>query len=183
MSLIYGERIRARRVEKDDLSLFMAWINDPEVTKGLTLFLPMGMWEEEDWFANLSKRPQTERPLVIEIPDGDDWRAIGNMNVFKIDAVARSAEVGIMLGDKSIWNQGYGTEAMRVLIKHCFATLNLNRVQLHVYDDNIWAVRAYEKVGFVHEGCKRQALYKHGKYKDVLIMSILRDEWEQQHNA
>lgn len=180
MSIIYGERIRLRRPERDDLSLFVAWINDPEVTKGLTLYLPMAMWEEEAWFDNLSKRPPEERPLSVEIRDGDSWRIIGNTSFFKIDAVARSAEVGIMLGDKTVWNQGYGTETMRLLIKHGFEALNLNRIQLHVYEDNIWAIRTYEKVGFVHEGHKRQALYKHGKYKDVLIMSILRNEWEQQ---
>ena len=178
--MIYGERIRFRRAEKDDLPLFMEWINDPEVMKGLTLYLPMGMWEEEEWFAGLAKRPQAERPLTVDIPDGDSWRAIGNLAVFNIDSVARSAEVGIMLGDKSIWNQGYGTEAMRLLLKHGFETLNLNRIQLYVYDANIWAIRTYEKVGFVHEGRKRQALFKNGEYQDILVMSILRSEWNNE---
>lgn len=178
--MIYGKRIRLRRPEKDDLALFVEWVNDPEVTKGLTIYLPMGMWEEEDWFTNLKNRSQAERPLAVDIQDGDGWRMIGNTSFFSIDPVARSAEVGIMLGDKSIWNQGFGTETMLLLIKHGFETLNLNRIQLHVYEDNIWAVRTYEKVGFIHEGRKRQALYKYGKYEDVLIMSILRDEWESQ---
>ena len=180
MSIIYGDRIRLRRPEKEDLKLFVEWINDPEVTKWLALYLPMGMWEEEDWFANLNKRPQAERPLTVDIRDGDGWRMIGNTSFFHIDAVARSAEVGIMLGDKSIWNQGYGTETMKLLLKHGFETLNLNRIQLDVYEDNIWAIRTYEKAGFVHEGRKRQALYKHGQFKDILIMSVLRNEWEKQ---
>lgn len=178
--MIYGERIRFRRVEKSDLDLFMVWINDADVTKGLTLYLPMGMWEEEEWFEGLAKRAQAERPMCVEIPDGEGWRTIGNLGVFNIDSVARSAEVGIMLGDKSIWNQGYGTEAMQLLLKHCFETLNLNRVQLYVYEANLGAIRVYEKVGFVHEGRKREALYKNGKYQDILIMSILRSEWKQE---
>ncbi len=178
--MIYGERIRFRRAEKDDLPLFMVWINDPDVTEGLALYLPMGMWEEEEWFSGLSKRSQAERPLTVEIRDGENWRAIGNVSVFNIDSVAHSAEVGIMLGDKSIWNQGYGTETMRLLLKHGFETLNLNRIQLYVYAENRRAIRTYEKVGFVHEGRKRQALFKHGKYQDILIMSVLREEWEKE---
>jgi RimJ/RimL family protein N-acetyltransferase len=48
-----------------------------------------------------------------------------------------------------------------------------------VYEANIWATRTYEKVGFIHEGRKRQALFKNGSYQDILIMSILRSEWER----
>ena len=177
--MIYGEKFRFRRAERDDLPLFMAWINDPVVTEGLTIYLPMGLWEEEEWFDGLAKRPQAERPMVVEIPDGDGWRAIGNVSLFNIDNVAHSAEVGIMLGDKSIWNQGYGTEVMRLLLKHGFETLNLNRIQLYVYEKNIWAIRAYEKVGFVHEGRRREAHYKNGKYEDILTMSVLRSEWKK----
>ncbi len=178
--MIYGERIRFRRAEKDDLPLFMEWINDPDVIAGLTIYLPMAMWEEEEWFAGLSKRPQAERPMTVDIPDGDGWRAIGNVSVFNMDAVSRSAEVGIMLGDTSIWHQGYGTEAMRLLLIHGFETLNLNRIQLHVDEANQWAVRLYEKIGFIHEGRKRQALYKNGQYQDIIVMSILRSEWNNE---
>lgn len=178
--MIYGERIRFRRAEKDDLPLFMEWINDPDVIAGLTIYLPMAMWEEEEWFAHLSKRSQAERPLTVEMRDGDGWRLIGNSGFHDLDTVARSAEVGIMLGDKSVWNQGFGTEVMLLLLKHGFETLNLNRIQLHVYEANQWAVRLYEKIGFIHEGRKRQALYKNGQYQDILVMSILRSEWNNE---
>ena len=127
--MIYGERIRSRGVEKEDLSLFMEWINDPDVIAGLTIYLPMAMWEEEAWFENLAKRSPAERPLTVEMRDGDVWRLIGNSGFHQVDSVCHSAEVGIMLGDKSIWNQGYGTEVMHLLLKHGFETLNLNRIQ------------------------------------------------------
>ena len=110
--------------------------------------------------------------------DGDAWRVIGNSSFFDFDWVARSAEVGIMLGDKTIWNQGYGTEVMTLLLRHGFETLNLNRVFLRVYSENKRAIRTYEKAGFVHEGRMRQAVYKRGTYNDVLFMSVLRDEWD-----
>jgi len=178
MSIIYGKRIRLRSAERSDLERFIEWINDPEVTAGLTLFLPMSSVDEEKWFETAMKKPQEEKPLVIDIKDGTEWRLIGNSGFFDFDWVARAAEVGIMIGDKTVWNQGYGTETMSLLLRHGFGTLNLNRVYLRVYAENKRAIRTYEKAGFVHEGRMRQGVYKHSKYFDVLFMSVLREEWD-----
>lgn len=181
MSVIYGNRVRLRSAERSDLEKFMEWINDPEVTEGLTLFLPMSSVDEEKWFETVMQRPQEEKPLVIDMKEGSTWRLIGNSSFFDFDWVARSAEVGIMIGEKSIWNRGYGTEVMTLLLRHGFRTLNLNRVYLRVYAENKRAIRTYEKVGFLHEGSLRQAVYKNGKYSDVLIMSVLREEWDDRN--
>jgi len=177
MSIIYGKRVRLRSVERSDLEQFIKWVNDPEVTAGLTLFLPMSSVDEEKWFESAMQRPQEQKPLVIDMKDGENWRLIGNSSYFDFDWIARAAEVGIMIGDKTIWNKGFGTEVMMLLLRHGFATLNLNRVYLRVYAENKRAIRTYEKAGFVHEGRMRQAVYKHGKYNDVLFMSVLHEEW------
>ena len=178
MSMIYGKRVRLRGAERSDLEKFVVWINDPEVTRGLTLTLPMSSVDEEKWFEGMQQRPQEAKSLVIDMKDGDGWRVIGNSGFFDFDWLARGAEVGIMIGEKSIWNQGYGTEVMNLLLRHGFGTLNLNRVYLRVYAENHFAIRTYKKVGFVHEGCLRQAVYKYGKYSDVFVMSVLREEWD-----
>lgn len=180
MSVIYGERVRLRSAERSDLEKFVEWINDPEVTTGLTLFLPMSSVDEEKWFETAMQRPQEEKPLVVDMKKGDDWQLIGNSSFFDFDWVTRVAEIGIMIGDKSVWNQGYGSEVMALLLRHGFETLNLNRIYLRVYAENKRAIRTYEKTGFVHEGRMRQAVYKSGKYSDVLFMSVLREEWDAQ---
>ncbi|MCJ7435442.1 MAG: GNAT family N-acetyltransferase, partial [Anaerolineales bacterium] len=77
------------------------------------------------------------------------------------------------------WNQGLGTEAMTLLLRIGFETLNLNRIFLRVYADNSRAVRSYEKAGFILEGTLRQAVYKKGRYEDLHIMSVLRSEWDK----
>lgn len=177
MSIIYGKRIRLRAVEREDVAKFHAWVNDPEVTRGLLLNLPLSMWDEEDWFAGLSRRDPAERPLAIDIRKGRAWKLVGNCGVHGVSWMNRSCELGILIGEKDEWNKGYGAEAMTLLLKHGFETLNMNRVYLQVYDDNIRAVRSYEKAGFVLEGRQRQAVYKNGKYEDVLFMSVLRSEW------
>jgi RimJ/RimL family protein N-acetyltransferase len=177
MSIMYGERIRLRAVERDDIKKFCVWVNDSEVTRHLTLYLPMSTVDEENWFDAMSKRDQSEKPLAVEIRDGDGWKMIGNCGVFGIDLINRLGELGIMLGEKDEWNKGYGTETMSLLLRHCFETLNLNRVFLQVYAENLRGKRAYEKAGFVEEGRLREAVYKRGKYDDVIVMSVLRSEW------
>ncbi len=178
MSMIYGERVRLRAVEREDVKKFYEWVNDPQVTRGLALYLPMSNLDEEKWFEHSQARDPNEKPLAIELRDGDGWRLIGNCAVFGIEWPNRSTEVGIMIGDKSVWNQGLGAETMRLLVRHCFETLNLNRVFLRVYAGNAGAKRAYEKTGFVEEGRMRQAVYKNGQYDDIFVMSVLRTEWE-----
>jgi len=177
MSMVYGERVRLRAAEHDDVKKFCVWVNDPDVTRYLSLYLPMSSVDEENWFERMTKRDQAEKTLVIEVRDGDGWKMIGNCGVFGIDPVNSLGELGIMLGEKDEWNKGYGTETMVLLLRHCFDTLNLNRAYLRVYAGNARAKRSYEKAGFVEEGRLRQAVYKHGKYDDLIVMSVLRAEW------
>jgi RimJ/RimL family protein N-acetyltransferase len=181
--MIYGERIRFRHAERSDISTFVGWLNDPDVRQGISIYLPMSQVEEENWFEDMNKRPVVERVLCIEVrqpaADGqpESWKLIGNCSFFEIDWRNRLSEFGIMLGEKTIWNQGYGTEAVRLLLKIGFETLNLHRIFLRVFETNPRAIRSYEKAGFILEGRQRQAEWQAGKYIDVLVMSILSEEW------
>jgi RimJ/RimL family protein N-acetyltransferase len=182
--MIIGERIRLRRNERADISKFVAWLNDPEVRRYLSLNMPISMANEEQWFENMLKLPASEQPFAIEIrktspeKEAEAWKIIGNCSFMDIDHTALSAEVGLFIGDKSCWNKGYGTEVMRLLLRFGFGTLNLNRIFLRVDEANKRGIRAYEKAGFVHEGHLRQAVYRDGQYEDMLIMSVLRSEWD-----
>jgi diamine N-acetyltransferase len=181
--MIYGDRIRFRAIDRDDLPTFVKWINDPEVRQGTGIYLPFSMADEEDWFEGMRKHPAEEHNLAIEVHEPaeerekENWKMIGTCGFFNHDGRNRSAEFGIMIGDKSYWNKGFGTEAVRLLVQHGFNTLNLNRIYLRVLENNPRAIRAYEKAGFTHEGRQRQADFKDGKYSDLLVMSILKDEF------
>jgi RimJ/RimL family protein N-acetyltransferase len=176
--MIYSERIRLRSIERGDLTYYVEWLNDPEVIEGLVMSIPFSLEDETHWFEGLSNRPAEERPLAIEIRDGEGWRLIGSCAFHNIEWKSRAAEVGIAIGLKASWNQGYGTETMRLMLKYGFETLNLNRIFLRVYEYNRRAIRSYEKAGFFLEGKLRQARYQAGKYYDEYIMSVLRSEWE-----
>lgn len=178
--MIYGNRIRLRAPERSDLPLFVGWLNLPEVRQGLAQYRPFSLVEEERWFENMLERPADEHPMVIEISETDSWRPIGNCGYMNIDWRNRLAEVGIFIGETAYWNQGYGSEAMGLLLRHAFDTLNLNRIFLRVFENNLRAIRCYEKAGFIHEGRLRQAEYRDGQFVDVLLMSVLRQEWRQE---
>jgi RimJ/RimL family protein N-acetyltransferase len=175
--MIYGTRIRFRGIEKEDIPLLVEWFNDPEVLQGLGLHCPISRWSEENWFDALDQRSPEERPFLIEARDGDAWIPIGDCGYQNVDWWNRSAELGIAIGNKSYWNQGYGTETMRLLLRFGFETLNLHRIYLRVHETNRRAIRAYENAGFVHEGRMREAVYSDGQYEALLCMSVLRSEW------
>ena len=176
--MIYGERLRLRATEREDLPLFVDWLNDPELVKYLMMHLPLSMAGEERWYDEMTKAPASEQALVIDVKTETGWKPIGNTSFHKINWHNRSAEIGIFIGEKSYWNRGYGRETMRLMLRHGFQTLNLNRIFLHVYDYNPRGIKAYEHAGFQTEGRLRQAQYYDGVYHDVLIMSVLRCEWD-----
>jgi len=176
--MIYSDRIRLRADERADLPRFVEWLNDPEVRDGISYYAPLSQALEEQWYENMLKSPRDEHPFAIDIrTEEGGWKLIGNCSMFDFKWRCRSAEVGIFIGDKSYWNQGYGTEVMHLMLKHGFETLNLNRIFLHVFATNLRAIRCYEKVGFVHEGRLRQAEYRNGQYVDFLVMSVLVSEY------
>jgi len=187
--MIIGERVRFRGVERADIPKFVEWLNDPEVQEGILIHYPISHAEEEGWFDRMLTRPVDERVMGIEVrepaPDGNEatWKLVGTCAFDHIDWRIHAAEFGIIIGDKSYRNRGIGTDAVRLLVQHGFNTLNLNRIFLHVFETNPRAIRAYEKAGFILEVRERQAEFRHGRYIDELLMSILKEEFTRKAEA
>jgi diamine N-acetyltransferase len=177
--VIYGDNIRLRAIERTDLERYVEWFNDPEVTRHLMRHLPLSLAAEVQWFENMQKQEEESRPLAIEAKDGDQWVHIGGAGIHDIDWQARRGEMGISIGDKRYWNRGFGTDTIRALLRHGFECLNLHRIFLRVFEDNERAIAVYERLGFKEEGRLREHSYRSGSYLDMIIMGILRSEWEQ----
>ncbi|GAB4580704.1 MAG: GNAT family protein [Anaerolineales bacterium] len=175
--MIYGDRIRLRKLERADLPQFVIWLNDPEVRAGLGMHLPISQAEEDRWYEKMLARPPEEQVLVIEVREEAHWQMIGSTSLFDFDWRNRKAEFGLLIGDKNYWNRGYGTETTALILKHGFETLNLHRIELKVFSSNPRAQRAYEKAGYVLEGIQRQAEFRNGQYVDDHLMAVLREEW------
>lgn len=178
MSFYKGEKVYLRALERGDIERGHKWINDWDVVRNLAPIAayPLSMVEEERWFES-AQNDKGGRQFAVVTIDGDVH--IGNCGFHAIDWKNRKTEVGVVIGEKDHWCRGYGTDAMRVLLRVAFDELNLNRVSLNVFSFNRRAIAAYEKVGFKHEGTLREALYREGQYHDVLVMSILQREYRE----
>jgi RimJ/RimL family protein N-acetyltransferase len=112
----------------------------------------------------------------------DDNRLLGDINLDVINHWgSRDSFVGLGIGNREDWGKGYGTDAMKIILRFAFTELNLRRVTLTVFEYNPRAIRSYEKAGFSHEGRLRGALMRDGKRWDMLYMGILCDDWKEKN--
>ena len=101
---------------------------------------------------------------------------IGNIYLTGINYINRTAESHILIGDKDYWGKGYAREALLQLLKYGFNEHGLNRIEAHINADNPASLSMHTKCGYKKEGVLRKALYKNGRFKDVVVMSILKEE-------
>jgi RimJ/RimL family protein N-acetyltransferase len=180
--MIEGKLVNLRAHEMSDLERYTAWFNDPEVTRFLSMNYPLSLAAEETWLReNAGKQLSYDHvKLAIETKDGVH---IGNMGLNQTAPEDRRAVLGISIGDKAYWSKGYGTDAMRTLLRFGFDEMNLYRIELTVDARHERARACYRKCGFVEEVRLRQYRYAEGAYHDKLWMGILRDEWAAQEQA
>jgi RimJ/RimL family protein N-acetyltransferase len=174
--MIVGKIVRLRPIERDDLPRFVAWFGDPDVRRHLEVYLPFSLAQEERWFENMLGRLERQEDVLLAIETADGVH-IGSLGLHAINWKNRSAELGIAIGDKAHWGQGYGTDAIQTLLGLAFGEMNLHRVFLRVDADNARGIRCYEKCGFQREGISRHALFREGAYHDQYVMSILESEY------
>ncbi|KYH29616.1 MULTISPECIES: GNAT family N-acetyltransferase [Clostridium] len=169
--MYYGEKVCLRAYREEDIARATELVNDKELKKFLVngIPFPMTQWEEEEWIRSQKGNENGEYNFAIE--DIKTGKYIGGCGIHKVNWLSRVATVGIMIGDKNYWGKGYGTDAMKVLMKFIFEDMNMNKIRLSVFSFNERAKRCYEKCGFQVEGILKKEIFKEGKYYDEIIMS------------
>ena len=171
-------RVYLRALEPDDYRTTIAWRTDDEIWEmvvGRKYFVSQEY--ERRWMERVvSGDPREVKLAVCTVKDG---RHIGNVYLTEIDFVQRSARSGILLGDKSFWNGGYGTEATLLLLHHAMMDLGLERVEARQLCSNRASIRMHEKCGYVTEGVMRSAALKGGERVDLNLMSCLREDFQR----
>lgn len=171
--MLIGEKICLAPLLQGDAGLIYNWHNTVEIMHLDGIYRPISQARFDDWFNTIGKDPSR---VVFSIRRRSDMNLVGYVQAANIHGVNRCADIGIMIGDKANRGQGYGTEALGLLVGFCWHELNLQRLALMVIGDNPRAIAAYRHVGFEVEGVTRRAVYTNGGFVNCTLMAILRPE-------
>lgn len=174
--MITDTRIRLRFKRLSDAKDDYTWQTDPELAR-LDAAVPLDMSYQQylaEYTFELCYPSLHRHEFGIDTPDGIH---IGNCVYYNVNQVESKTELGIMIGNRNYWNQGYGVEAVKALLNYIFTKTKLERVYLTTLNWNIRAQKCFRKCGFKDCGQMSRDSYT------FLLMAIHRDEWEKNEVA
>ena len=174
---LIGERIYLSPRNNEEIEKFTQWLNDFQTTDylGRSSYI-ITLESEKQYFEET-----IDKNYNFFIVTLDDDKLIGTVGLEKFDAINRTATLGIFIGDKEYRSQGYGTEAIKLILDYGFNYLNLNNIKLDLMSFNERALKCYQKCGFKEYGRRRKCKFINGKYYDCIEMDILAEEFKESY--
>ena len=178
---LVGDRIylSPKGTSEDELNKFTEWMNDSEVTDLIGRTAQITTLEgEKQWLENAAVKDDDR---VFNIVDLKDNKLVGTVGLEHFNHIERSAVLGIFIGDADYRSNGYGTEAINLLLEYGFKYLNLHSIRLDLLEVNERAHKCYLKCGFKDTGRSREQIFLNGRYYDKLHMDILENEFKGEY--
>lgn len=168
------EHVKLRSITLEDTKDILKWRNHPSVKKNFCIQEDLKEETHLNWFHNKILTKEVEQFIIIE---KDSEKAIGSTYLRDIDKKNSKAEFGIFIGEETARGKGIGTSATKLMVAYGFKTLGLHKIYLRVFHNNVSAIKAYEKAGFVYEGtAKDDVRLIDGTYQDITFMSIINNK-------
>ena len=172
--VLRGEKCTLRPPRKDELSIYQRWFEDVDVLRFTPGIGPLSDAKEEEWFDRVGEDPNAVQ-WVIEV----DGKPVGFTGIGGINWRHSNGETGIAIGDKSLWGKGIASEAMKLRTAFCFRELNLHKIRTRAFMENEASKRALQKAGYRETGIQREEMYREGRFRDIWMGEVLRDDWER----
>ena len=169
-------RLRIRPARMSDAQDLFDYSQDPEVARHVLWDAHQNIHQTRAYIRFLLKQYRSGQPSSFVIELARERRVVGTIGFMWYQQENRSAEIGYSLG-RAYWNQGIMSEALRAVLQFGFETLNLNRIEAQHESDNPASGRVMAHVGMRHEGHLRQRIYNKGRYADVELYAILREDF------
>lgn len=171
-----GDKVYLRGLSREDLEgPWLDWFNDQENTQYMSHgTYPSSREGHTQFYQNVVLSRDN---LVLAICLKANGRHVGNIGLHGINWLFRSAQLGIVIGERSVQGQGIGTEAAKIIVAHGFNRLNLHKIWLRTAEQNVVAKRAFEKAGFKAEGLLREEICRNGEWQNAVYMGLLESEF------
>ena len=173
--MLTSQNIHLSPIQKEHSETLFNWINNRELVLYNAPYKPVMEQNHEAWMNLIASKKDVH---IFGIRENESKKLIGSCQLYSINLHSRNAELQIRIGEASQRGKGYGSDAVKLLLQFGFNDLNLHRIYLHVFSDNTAAIKSYLKCSFITEGELRQSVFIDGKYSDVTVMSILKEEFD-----
>lgn len=171
--VVEGKRIHLREIRLSDANKdYCRWMNDPEVNRFIESRLER--WTNKKLRRYISKIKRNPDYLFFVIVLKSNGRHIGNIKIGPINRFHKFGDIGIIIGEKSYWGQGFAAEAIRLLSDFALRKLGLHKLTAGAYADNIGSIKAFRKAGFFLEGTRRSQYLSGGRYVDAVVVGKVR---------
>ena len=172
-------KVYLRPIKKSDTENVLKWRNHPSVRSNFVFQDDLTTKAHESWLNDNVNTGKAAQFIIVSEELGD----VGTVYLRDIDNRHRKAEFGIFIGEVLARGKGFGAEAARLILEHAFCTLNLNKVFLRVFNDNINAIKSYELAGFTKEGYFAEDVIINDRPYDMVFMAILRSQYEKDRSG
>lgn len=171
-------RIYLRALEPDDFLISYKWRNDHELIKGYSSIPRFVSSEtERKWVLKSIEEHEVGKKIQLAVCTISEEELIGYVSLTQIDRQNRDCVVGLMIGDRNYLKKGLAAEARFLLFKYAFMELDMNRVSSRIHSYNVAAIKSAETFGYQKEGILRKAIYRNGRFHDVYLYSMLKEEF------
>jgi len=177
-NLLRGERIHLTSFSSGDVSTIVQWEEDALFLRlsAAEPALPRTAQAIENWLNDVDKR-STEIMFAVRLRSTNELIGLAG-----IDGILWSSQVGgifVAFGSRTNWGQGYGFEALQLLLTYAFTELNLYRLQATIFSYNTRSIAMVKKCGFKQEGVFRHFIQRDGQRYDMFLFGLLYPEWKQ----
>jgi RimJ/RimL family protein N-acetyltransferase len=151
---------------------YLGWFNDAEVCRWNAHHVRPYTREMALEYIAAAQGDGPDLVLAIEVQGAH----VGNVSLQEVRPLHRTADLAIVVGDRTVWGTGVGAAAAALVVDHGFGAMNLHRITAATFAENVAMRRLAEKLGMVQEGVRREALFKHGRHHDVIEYGLLASE-------
>jgi [ribosomal protein S5]-alanine N-acetyltransferase len=172
--VIQGSQFRLRPPRMEEAEAMIAWLEDMEVTSRLGRTFPPSLESEREWL----KRIAEDRDQVLWVIEYEG-RPVGTTSIHAIDWANQRGTTGTLIGDKTAWGKGIGGEVMRLRADFAFTQLPLRKLNSGYLEGNEASRRAQHSAGYREVGHLHQETFRDGRWLDVILTEVLREDWER----